>query len=178
MEYRFTLKDLFRIFTFYTLFFATAFGIVMGVGIARGDFKEPTVSPPFNSYPPLNTSSTTQIVVGTIAANDFYVRNLGRWVSRGPKIVVKEALGQGGTTVHCDSGYQLVGCSGSRNADAGDGCGDELTCAYAGVVPVTAGGTVVFIKTPPTGTFGYGCKLGMKPNETGVVNAYCMRPKY
>ncbi len=146
-----------------------AFFVFMGVAVVKGNIEEPSsisvVMPVV-----MNTGPSYQEKAKNLGAEDFYVRATGRWLSRGPKVVVVGSiLDAVNTTAYCPAGYQLISCSGARARDGADNCPEDQ-CGYVGVIAVDASGN-------PATTDAVGCKVGVDPsgNAEAVVHTFCIQ---
>lgn len=167
----------------YTFLLTPVFLIVMGVMIARGDFRQPRFGPPVGDSEtnvPFNTSNIIQRKQGQLEAYNFYAASLGRWLSARPRVRIIQGtpnVAAGTGVAYCDSsfnadgttanGYQLIGCSGSRDPNIADNC-DEGDCGIVGVIAIDKDGNIPAILPP------VGCKVGIDQGTTPAVHAYCM----
>lgn len=120
-------------------------------------FSEPQAYPPADTAEfPFNLGATYQEKGARIIADDFYIRQIQRWATQGPTILLFRRVGPyggdgSGTPItagtaeaftlrdYCPLGYQLLGCSGTAGRDAGEGFPLDQG-GLIGVVPLNTGG--------------------------------------
>jgi len=114
----------------------------------------------------LAATSSRLYVGGDISTNDIYLMSpksgSARWAGDIGLFKIVTVVGTGAAAICvCPSGYARIACSGSRESNVQDTCG-ESNCGYVGVIPTATNG----------------CKTGVDAGGEGtepVATCYCMK---